>query len=248
MIHPMTRQIIKNLDIYFGKCQFKETDGVIDIHKDGKCVEFFVDSNRSIGISNLNRCGFSGTHILERIDLLAMHVKANSIYLDDQSSIPFGDIRLDFGVLNILVKGKSWYNSMGYFQVDYEKEKNVWDIIREYTLLELFKEMKNIPYSQYKAINKGFFTDGMEFFADMNGTHVDEFTYYHLIEELIYYLRSVFDVNTEMKTLMLEMYIVAKSDSILDDDKAKIDYFLLLSSISYITPYTRFPLTKIISV
>lgn len=243
MTMPLVRQISKNLDIYFGECTINENEDSFEIVKDGKCAEFFVESERTLGIKSINRCGFSGTSILERIELLGMHVKINSIYLDDQSSVNFGDVKLNFGVLNIIVKGNSWYNSLGYFQDNYQYEKSIWDTVRKFTLGKLFEYMTYVSYSEYKTKNKGWYTDGLSFFGEENGVGVNEYSYYELIKEFIYYLESVFGTETELLVLMLELFIISKSDGNIDD-KTRIDYFYLLSAISYIVPYTRFPLIK----
>ena len=216
-------------------------------------VDFVIEDDRVIGINNINKCGFSGTELLERIELLALLTKIKTIYLDDQSPIKFGEYRLDFAVLQILTKGESWYNSLGYYQENYNDEKNEWDLIRNIALEDIFDLAIKLDYATYKTKNKGWFDDGLLVYSIIEGETLTEDNYAMLLENFIIYLSSIFGNELQgetVKSFAIKLSILTKNyqyQSNPEHINEILDHFLMLSLISYCITYTRFPLYKRLS-
>lgn len=72
-------------------------------------------------VYNLDKCGLKGTMLLETLEEYAKTINISTITLDDKTKLNIEciseskNISIDLTVLKLLVNGKSWYNSLGYF-------------------------------------------------------------------------------------------------------------------------------------
>lgn len=243
MIRKIGR-ITNKLDLYFGEDTKKDVEynNFIISEDECVCIDFTLDDNDILGINNINKCKFSGSELLDIIDLIALDQKLKIVYLDDQSSITFGEYSLDFGVLSILTKGQSWYNSKGYYQENFNEEKKKWNLIRNSTIEQMFDYIMTIDYETYKSKYKGWFDDGLLSFSSLNSPILDKDNYLQNLESCIIYLSSIFDLNETVKDFCIRLTLLSKTNSSTDDDC--YDYFLMLSLFSHGVTYTRFPLRK----
>lgn len=244
MIRATLRNIIKDLNIYFGDNSDKSVtdDMIINISKDGLCISFGIDNGRQIVINELHKCGFTGTELLERIELLAQDKNISTILLDDQSSVNFGDYKFDLATLSIITKGRSWYNSLGYYSNNHSIEQQEWEIIRESKLDDLFNYILTIDYEKYISKNKGWYHDGLLFFCSSNEITLNEDNYNEVLTKALEYLSVEFDLDETVKSFGIRLSIISKNNT--SEEYEVIKYLLMLSVISYAIEYTRYPLIK----
>jgi hypothetical protein len=92
-------------------------------------ISIFEDGHMSIG--RLTSCSpLGGAEMIQRYILLARRLGLQSIHLDDNSEVYFprsryGDNRckIDLPTLRILLKGKSWYESLGFVSTTTDAER-----------------------------------------------------------------------------------------------------------------------------
>lgn len=97
--------------------------------KDGKqCLTLSLDED-TIEVHDLDKCGLTGTILLDLLEKYARSVGIKEINLLDASLIHTNcedetgqTINIDLAVLKLLTTGKSWYNSLGYFSSDDTEE------------------------------------------------------------------------------------------------------------------------------
>lgn len=172
-----------------------------------------------------------GTELLEIIELLAQYKNIPKIILEDQSSVKFGNYDLDLATLLILTKGKSWYNSMGYFQSNFENEKREWELIRKRSLEDVFTYILTLEYDLIDSKNKGWFDDALIIFSSIQESELNSETYRDLLVGLMEYLGSLFDINETSESFCLRLSIISKSGSY--NEEESLNYFLMLSLLSY---------------
>lgn len=239
-----SESFVENLNLYFGEDSEKIIDSDMTVHilKNTLCISFSFDDEHNLLITEVNKCGFTGTELLERIELLAQKEGVPSIMLEDQSSVSYGDYRLDLAALSILTKGRSWYNSMGYYSENHEFESQEWEVIRKSRICDIFEHLSTITYDDYIFKNKGWFDDGLDLFAYMNESTVTEENFDDLLREFIYYLSETFDVNDTAESFAVMLSILSKNNT--SEDYECINYLMMLGAISYSIRYTRHPLIK----
>ena len=117
------------------------------IHQTCQCLEFSIGENSdtekgiiSLVVYSLDKCLLTGTDILLRLEKFIGSLNQDGfeieyVILGDESHITWKSerysIKVNLAKLKIITKGQSWYNSMGYYQDNYEEEKN--DIARNKT-------------------------------------------------------------------------------------------------------------------
>jgi len=113
--------------------------------KDGEqCLSFYIDED-TLHIDRLDKCGSNGNTLLKLIEKYAVSRGISFIRLDDKSKLDVKcksgeNISIDLAILKLLTKGKSWYNSLGYFS---SKLENV-DEIAESSCLNAMDLSKSI--------------------------------------------------------------------------------------------------------
>lgn len=65
----------------------------------------------------------------------------NYISLIDDSVVEWKNQTINLSILSILSDGKSWLNFQDFFQDNYEKEKKLWDLIRNKSMKEYLEEI-----------------------------------------------------------------------------------------------------------
>ena len=166
---------LKNMDIlslcqkFFKNCKIKtDHDGEYLLYKiytnDNLCLVFTIIDNKTIEIIKLKRCFYSGKNTLNNLELLSKHIGIKYLKLEDQSKVTWYDhlditngIDIDFALLNIMVKGESYYNSLGYYQRDYFLEKTKWDNISNETFFNYLEYIQTLDYNSYENVYSHFF-------------------------------------------------------------------------------------------
>lgn len=131
---------IKNV---FFECEVDITKNKVIILNGVFCVKFYIYENIII-IDDIAKCNISGTETLKRIEVFSREVSIEAISLSDKSIIEWNNFRISLSTLNILSKGESWYNTLGYLQINYDKEKEEWDILCNLSMQCLFDKIKTI--------------------------------------------------------------------------------------------------------
>jgi hypothetical protein len=88
MLSVLNKKIFKLIDTYFNNIDEKKLiNGMFSIYYDGLCIEFKIDDDTynelSIGVYDLNKCHYSGTNNLERLELLVKNINIKYLYLED---------------------------------------------------------------------------------------------------------------------------------------------------------------------
>lgn len=137
-------------------------DNVFTVHDgDEHILEFyFYDANDGVGVQHLHKSKrLSGSQILNLLELAIKcaneisEEKIQYIELEDDSTIMVSEQSLrtcPLSIFRILAKGQSWYNSMGYFQTNYENERKQWDEVRFLTFDSLFSLFRAEEYEKFK--------------------------------------------------------------------------------------------------
>lgn len=239
-----SESFFENLNLYFGADSEKIIDSDMTVHimNQGLCISFSIDEEHNVLITEINKCGFTGTELLERIELLAQNEGAPKIMLEDQSSVTYGAYRLDLASLSILTKGRSWYNSMGYYSENHGFESQEWEVIRRSRIADILVHLSTITYDEYISKNKGWFDDGLDLFAYLNETEVTEENFEDMLNEFVYYLSATFDVNDTAESFGIILSILSKNN--VSEDYECMNYLMMLGAISYSIRYTRHPLVK----
>lgn len=121
---------------FFEKCEIKNKyDGGYLLFKiytnNDLCLVFTEIDNETIKIIKLRRFVYSGKTNLTNLELFSRKIGIKYLKLEDQSKVTWNDyfditngIDIDFALLNIMIKGQSYYNGLGYYQKDYSKTKS----------------------------------------------------------------------------------------------------------------------------
>jgi len=111
------------------------------------CLKILINKNkRTIQIDDLNKCDTSGTYLLELINKLAIALpNIDYIQLIDSSHIVTNcydkngeSVVIDLPVLQIILKGMSWYNSQGYVSSNFNQEIEYYARILQTPFKDLF--------------------------------------------------------------------------------------------------------------
>jgi len=251
MISVLNKKIYKLIDIYFENVTNKQlNNNIFEIYNNNLCVKFGIDDTTfdklSIFITDLNKCGYSGTNTLERLELLSKNINIKFLCLEDQSSILCGEFMLDLATIYIFSKGQSWYNSLGYKQENYLEESRNWEIIRNCMFNNL--KFNEIDFELIQLKNKGWFTNPLDFIAylldysEINKDNCNEILEYSI--DLIKDCQELLD-NTISVTVGI-IYIKIKNKEICHDDEKLLIYYLYIYLCSFFIEYTRYPLIKYI--
>jgi len=238
------------IDKFFEGFSFKKyEDEIFSIYNNDFCISFFI-SDDSIGITQLNRCGFSGTNNLERLELLASACSITNIKLDDQSSVPWNKLKINFAMITILSKGQSWYNSLGYYQEHYIEESNNWNILRHKNIKDCFEDLNLISYYEYFESSEydNYYDDAIDLYINlMNIEDISDNNFGDiLLNSLIVISNNCPELdieNNDIKTVCSIIYLNIKSGKELEYNK-QVLYYLYPSLCFLLVQYTRDPLIK----
>lgn len=247
-------ELFMNIDKYFkGYTKKYIINDEINIENNNFCVSFFIDNeiieNPSIGIIKLNKCGFSGSNILKKLELLAISCEIYNIYLHDKAHLKITylesdfsnveDVKIDFSSLYIYVNGKSWYNSFNYYQKNYNKESREWRTIRKKILHDI---LELINYDKYNNSLSNEYDNGIEVFCSISEIEINHDNFNDLI---FYFIELLFknceDLGLEYNSLEIVFEKVYYKIKI---NEFNILHHLLLSICSIAINYTRYPLFK----
>lgn len=111
----------------------------------------------------------SGKKILEHAEKICEFLpKIKWIELHDQSAITVNQ-RYGIGVylskFRILAKGESWYNSLGYYQKNYDDEKIEWNKIRNTNFADILDDFRN---KEYELTDMFDVVEGIEPFEELS--------------------------------------------------------------------------------
>ncbi len=222
--------------------------GIID---DGECLSFYIQ-DKSMYLSGLNKCKYSGTENLEKLEIFARAIKIEKISLVDESTISWKDIEIDLATIKILSNGQSWYNSLGYYSENHREESRKWNCIRNLTFLDVKDSLLLLTYSEYDSkSNYSISEDGFSLFCNYyEFDDIDNFQ--RLIKKCIDFMYeniSEFDLdNTFIKVVSGYIYLQIKNNVEFDYPK-QIAYYSYLTFIFLLKDinYTRDPLIKILN-
>lgn len=242
MISVINRKIWKLADKYFENADVIFNNDFYTIENKGTCISFRIEKYKDFFTAytgDLNKCKFSGTETLERLELLLKACKCNikTIYLEDQSYINYDGMHLDFASLHILAKGQSWYNSLGYKQENYNQECENWNLIRNEYFLDL-------DFNQLTYIStKNYFDNPFDMLSELNGYENPDTNF----EELVKIAVEI--IKTECVDVVNEQIYVAAGLIYLNIKNKKYDdnilyYYLYIYICSFFLTYTRHPLIK----
>lgn len=200
-----------------------------------------------IYIFNLNRCVTSGTQNLERVEFFARYLNIRQLGLEDQSSVNVLGIRINFAIINILSKGQSWYNSLGYYSDVYKEEIRYWHEIRSVTLDQVLPMILSKNYNNYEdTINDDYYDNVLKFYCESLGEDIYENNYNEAIEASLNFIKENtrdIDFNQNIGVVFSLIYLRIKSRENLTYEIA-LSYSILIQLMSLIIPYKRFMLIK----
>lgn len=155
----LLQQLFNMIDLYFINSTKEIQSNMIIISIEGRdCCGFQVKED-SLHIVFLSRQGsYSGTHILECLEFLVKATSDKIKYLDlnDDSFVKWRGNKFNLAYFHILCKGKSWYNSLGFFQHNYNDEFTKWSILRNKSMNVIFNEIIfNLKYN-YENLSEDF--------------------------------------------------------------------------------------------
>lgn len=164
-LHQISNNLYENVEIFF-KLTRKTIDNFkIKLYQDNInfiCFSLkYEDDELYCHIDLIKKSGvMSGSEILDAFSLLLRTFGKEIKYstLEDQSTLQLpimNDVNFPLYSLHILVKGYSWYNSFGYYQKDYEEEKQEWEKIRTLKFVDFLTVIQNsITESRQLKIKK----------------------------------------------------------------------------------------------
>ena len=194
-------------------------NGRISIAHKCDCIHFFIDNHgdndgtTSVFVDKLDKCGLTGTKLLNSLDKLVKDLNKDGYeikysMLNDCSKVEWKSemysIDIPLGILKILTKGESWFNSFGYHQQNYEKEKIQWVDIRSDTLGDVLtsvnKQASNnmIPIEEHNDILKKY--------ASFIGITYSGINLKQIIKEGIKLITTVYNnkiINMSLKNLAI---------------------------------------------
>jgi len=87
---------------------------------------------------------FSGTEIVQKIESIGKKLSCTSLFLNDKSTIDISIssnnalVSVPLALLSICINGCTWYNKLGYFEKDYDKNYEYHSKFIEQPLRDLF--------------------------------------------------------------------------------------------------------------
>jgi hypothetical protein len=188
-------------------------------------------------IDKLSTCSISGTQLLENLEyMIRNYIKeAETIDIVDESIIRWNSVNISLAYLFILVKGYSWYNSIGYIQSNFVEQQMEWNIIRN---LSLFEHLNNITKTDWnKFITKSDYPISYNDTIQFKNNKIHPY-YYDLISQKFDLDTSVTNICSIIYTHIKNKFILEKSIIelyiiILNFCFCKIDYFFILEKSLY---------------
>lgn len=183
-----------------------------DQNQENECFDITIDQNKNQIIGNTlqinaikypkgNKCLMSGPEILVRLYHAAKDMKLRYIALDDSCRIYFdGGCSLLLTHYYILLHGKSWYNTFGYYSNNY-REELVKNRIFETRTLEYYKNRPKICNDVIKQLGVNYDTtirkimeeydillkDGSKSKCGVNGLFLTFEPFFDLVRNDIFY-------------------------------------------------------------
>jgi len=252
----LNEKILSLIKFYFNTEDYDlDEEGNFNVRNNGHCLTFTLDNEKDIiffAIKNLNRCKISGSKTLERLELLARCVGIKYLQLEDQSYIN-STYEIDLAFISILAKGESWYNSVGYKQINYDEESLKWDQLRSKKFNDVVKYLEFFTYSQWmekrfeRSGSSGdeWFDDGLYLYSQYIDEEITEDNFLKkLSESIIFVKQSCQDIiEYDIGTASGIIYVGIKDKKLLDESLI-LPYYLYITLCKYLVTYTRFPLNK----
>jgi hypothetical protein len=208
-------------------------------------------------ISGLYKGIYSGTDLLERLELLARRFGVRFMMLEDKSSKPIRvgeeSYNLNLGHLLIMALGGSWYNRLGFYQPNYATEFEYWSYIRARNLSfnSVRPIIENLTYDQWlQRAKHEWFEDPIVFLLrmddeDLDAEDVDEEEFIQTMTRAIEFVEVEMASITSLPivTIAGTFYLRIKTSSVTTmDEFTRILVYVGLCS--YVYPYTRTQMVK----
>lgn len=246
MISAVNNKIYKLAHKYFENSTISLNNNIFEIQNNGTCLNFEVnidDNELFVGILELNKCKFSGSENLNKLEHLLTHINIKFIILEDQSYLNYLEYRIDLATLLILSKGQSWYNSLDYKQENFSNEYNTWQQIRYLTFIDL-----NFDDINFNIIteNKNWYDIPLYFIAYIHDyENIDKNNFKEIIKMSIDFVvencgHIIYD---RINLASYEVYQNIKNNIYQSEDNF-LPYYLYIYLCSAFIKYTRFPLIK----
>lgn len=239
----------RGIEIFFQDFTIDIDDNHVSITSSSKCLEFIYNendpdygNNRTIFISELNRCVHSGTLILEKLELFANYKNCKYLILEDQSYLKYDNININLAAISILANGASWYNSLGFTYPNYEADRLVWEDIRNSSFDDVVSKLTEIEFQDIRS--KGWFDDVFNIYDPED--IINSINYLDVISECIEY---VYSTGTNLTSISIKkasamIFVAIKDKRYKADDEIFRIYLVYIALISYLIPYQRVFLTK----
>lgn len=170
-------------------------------------VQFFEDH---IYIERLGRCELKGSETLNIIEQIAKQLEnINYISLEDDSTLKIFapiNIWINLYIYKILTKGKSWYNSLGYYSDNYANELKDNEKFETMTINEFQEEVKSRNVNYENHLNK--FENIFSFKPEESMT-VPEF-----YKEIMYNINRMNQIRKKVEWLEDDLNFVLESEII----------------------------------
>lgn len=264
MYKPKMETILREMEKLRPKSIIKYDGDTATIIEGGTCLTFMMEDQDTILIKQVNKCSYSGTDNLKHIEFVAkkLNIPYVKINLDD-SHINYKGHNIQLGYLNILYKGESWYNSLGYFQKNYNQEHQIWVQLRKLTFIDIIKRY----YQEHQNFSDIYLYDDLLMIKSFRGEDTDIMS--SLEEDLLRYDENKEDIDKSVfdhikyitdtwnrlffpfrfETLNLYnigSFIKNKLKTELNEDEVTI-FEYIVNYCSFIIPYSRGNLVKEIS-
>ena len=218
----------------------------------GKCMSFIIGDNSdtfywskgitTLMICELAKCHISGTKILKKLDAFVASLNEDgfdikSIILRDESHVFWNtekySLKVDLQKLKILTNGESWYNSMGYYQGNFDEEKEQWDIIRNMTFREIVDKYLNIRKKLYQY--RLFYDFGKYIGIKPNLTNIDQ-----VIQKALEVIKKVYTDDIDSIPIKKLVLFISNKHLIcrISDEDLFADGFILFFSEEFIEATT----------
>lgn len=218
-----------------------------------KCIEFKETEDGGYYLTNLTKCCYSGTEILNKMTQLALLNNMKYLILIDFSSIEVFGTYIDFALLNILTYSRSWYNRNGFFTDKSDEEKMNFDQIRSSNFKYLFDKVQEVTsYSDYLRMHNEFYSNIFEIYQGTEDelNESDFLTAFKNTKDLISENFSHYFPKHNIETVTVGeicqiIYINFNSKTIYSEDDFMF-YYGIISYFGLVIFYERYNLVKLI--
>ena len=238
--------ITSKISLFFegATAEVNKNDNIIVTNK-CKCMTITIgdfsddDSGTlSVFLDRLDKCGLTGTNLLNSLDRFIKEVIKDGKYdikytmLSDSSKITWKSemysIDIPLGILKILTKGESWYNSFGYHQKYYHEEKEQWENIRQTSFKDILQMINNKLTKREILFDKH--NDILQKYASYIGTEYTKDNINMIVSEGIKLVSKIYKPNTNNMTMKnLAVFLDSKHNMIYNfsDDENFADALII---------------------